>query len=177
MRLKFFILLLCLCAPMVAQDYVDIPVINAWIEGGAYRVRPVLFDRTAGVDLALKFQYNRVLSEVQYMDIFDSEHTELGLFDRQNHYHAFNFLLGITNRECKSGHVSISSGLGLFYGEITEQETEHFATIGLPVEAAVSLNLGPIAGLQLRAFTNLNFRHSFYGLGMDIQLGKMRRFL
>src|SRR5512139_170517 len=123
MRLKIISLFLCLSAPILAQDYPDIPVINAWVEGGAYRIRPVLFDRTAGVDLALKFQYNRVLSEVQYMDIYDSEHTELGLFDRQNHYHAFNFLLGITNRECKTGHVSISTGFGLFYGEIIEQET------------------------------------------------------
>jgi hypothetical protein len=177
MRGIVIVLFILFITPVMAQDYSDLPLINAWIEGGAYRIRPVLFDRTAGVDLALKFQYNRMLSEVQYMDIYDSEHTELGLFERSNHYHALNVMLGVTNRECKTGHVSISTGFGLFYGEITEQETEHFATIGLPIEAAVSLNLGPIVGLQLRAFTNLNFRHSFYGFGMDIQLGKMRSFL
>lgn len=127
-------------------------------------------------DVAVKTQVNRLLITMQYHDCFDSEtsHGYFDIFTNDNHYHAGNLLLGITNKKCRFGHLSISSGLGLFWGYFEDYDREYFTTIGLPVEAAISVNLFPFVGLNLKSFANINSRHSSIGFGMDIQIGKLR---
>jgi hypothetical protein len=176
MRGIICLLLLGIFHTALAQENQGYPTINAWLEFGTYRISPVEYDKSAGVDIALKCQVNRVMSTLQYLDCFDSEesHGVFELFTNDNHYHAGNILLGITNRQCKFGHVSVSSGLGVFWGEFGGKNVERFATIGWPVEAAASINLFPFVGINIKAFTNVNSRHSFVGFGMDIQVGKMR---
>jgi len=160
-----------------AQDQNDV-TINAWLELGSFTFTPTKHDKSAGIDAAIKFQRNHILADLQYQDSFDSESANGGfeLFTDDNHYHAGNFLVGITNKKCRFGHVSISSGLGVFWGKFDNISQESFATIGWPVEAAASLNIFPFIGINMKVFTNINSKHSFIGFGMDLQLGKLRDF-
>jgi hypothetical protein len=161
----------------VAQDQNDV-TINAWLELGSLTFTPTKHDKSAGVDAALKFQRNKLLANLQYHDYFDSESANGGfeLFTDDNHYHAGNFLIGITNKKCRVGHVSVSSGLGVFWGKFDNISQEKFTTIGWPIEAAASLNIISFIGINLKVFTNINSKHSFIGFGMDLQLGKLRNF-
>jgi hypothetical protein len=159
----------------LAQDQKNVTV-NAWLELGSLKFTPTKHESSAGVDAVIKVQVNHLLASLQYHDYFDSEQAHGGfeLFTDDNHYHAGNCMIGITNKKCRFGHVSVSSGLGIFWGEIEDIDSEKFATIGWPLEAAASVNLFPIVGINLKLFTNVNSRHSFFGFGMDIQLGKLR---
>ncbi|MBN2611879.1 MAG: hypothetical protein JXB00_10020 [Bacteroidales bacterium] len=151
--------------------------VNAWMEAGSLRFFPTKKESGTGISLTFKMQVNRTLVSLQYHDYSDRElaHGGLGILTDRNHYHAGNFLLGITNRKCRVGHVSISSGLGLFWGEFDNISVERFTTIGWPIEAAASLNIFPFAGINLKLFTNINPKHSMIGFGMDIQLGKLKK--
>ena len=160
-----------------AQDQNDV-MINAWLELGSLTFTPTKQDKSAGVDAAIKFQRNKLLANMQYHDYFDSESANGGfeLFTDANHYHAGNFLIGITNKNCRVGHASVSTGLGAFWGRFDNISQVKFATIGWPIEAAASLNIFPFIGINMKVFTNINSKHSFIGFGMDLQLGKLRKY-
>ena len=176
-----FLSILCLLLLQVngamAQTQEE-PTINAWLELGSLRFSPTKKESSAGIDVVLKYQVNKLLTSFQYHDYFDYElaHGGFELFTSSNHYHASNFMIGITNKKCRIGHVSVSSGLGIFWGKFDEITIERFRTIGLPIEAAASVNILPFIGINLKIFTNLNSKHSLIGFGMDLQLGKLKRF-
>lgn len=161
----------------VAQNEKDVTP-NVWLEFGSLKFAPTKKESSAGIDIAFKYQQNKLLTNLQYHDYFDRElaHGGLGLFTNSNHYHAGNFLIGVTNSKCRYGHVSISSGLGIFWGYFDEISKEKFTTLAWPVEAAASLNLFPFLGINVKLFTNINTKHSLIGFGFDIQLGKLRPF-
>ena len=149
---------------------------NAWLELGSLKFAPTRKESSAGVDIAFKYQRNNLLTGLYYHDYVDRElaHGGFDLFTSSNHYHAANFMTGITNKKCRVGHVSISSGLGIFWGGFEEYPPEKFTTIGWPIEAAASLNIFPFMGINLKVFTHINSMHSLIGFGMDLQLGKLR---
>ena len=161
----------------ISQTEKDV-TINAWLELGWLKFAPTKKDASTGIDIGLKFQRNRLLANLQYQNLIDRELAKGGfeLFTTNNYYHAGNILIGITNKKCRFGHVSLSSGLGVFWGEFKSISSEKFATVGWPVEAAASLNIIPVVGINLKVFTNVNSKHSFIGFGMDLQLGKLRDF-
>lgn len=173
--LSFICISLFLVSGAMGQAQED-TIINAWVELGSLKFTPTRNEASAGVDVVLKFQRNRLLTNIQYHDYVDRElaHGSLGLFTSSNNYHAGNLMLGITNKRCRFGHVSVSSGFGLFWGEFDEYPAEKFVTVSLPVEAAASVNLFPFIGLNMKFFANINSKHSLIGFGMDIQLGKLR---
>ncbi len=152
-------------------------IINAWLEVGSLRFAPTEKESSTGVDVAFKYQRNKLLTYVQYHDYIDKElaHGGFELFTDRNKYHAGNILIGITNKKCRVGHVSISSGVGIFWGEFEDIGVEKFATVGWPVEAAASLNFCSFVGINMKLFTNINLKHSLVGFGMDLQLGKLRK--
>ena len=153
-------------------------MMNAWLELGGLKFTPTEKESSAGLNIALKFQINRLLATMQYHDYFDRELAKGGfeLFTTRNHYHAGNMMTGITNKKCRIGHVSISSGLGIFWGEFGTLTGGRFTTLGWPIEAAASLNILPVLGVNLKFFCNVNSKHSLIGFGMDFQLGKLRDF-
>ena len=175
--LLFFLLcsVLFFDTTVIGQPKEDI-TLNAWLEVGSLRFFPTKKESGVGVDAVFKFQMNRMLANLQYHDYYDRElaHGGFELFTSRNHYHAGNFMIGITNKKCRHGHVSVSSGLGFFWGKFDNISEEKFTTIGWPIEAAASLNIFPVVGLNLKLFTNINSKHSFIGFGMDLQLGKLR---
>jgi hypothetical protein len=160
----------------IAQSEPDVKR-NAWLEIGSLKFAPTKKESSAGVDIVMKFQKNKLLTTIQYHDYVDRElaHGGFELFTSSNHYHAGNFMLGITNRKCRYGHVSLSSGLGIFWGRFDDIGVEKFKTIGWPIEAAASLNICAFVGVNLKVFTNINTKHSLIGFGMDLQLGKLRK--
>ena len=175
--LSFLCIFLLQINAVTAQTQKD-ATINAWLELGSLKFVPTKKESGVGVDVALKYQINRLLANLQYHDYIDRElaHGSFELFTNSNHYHAGNLMIGITNKKCRYGHVSVSSGLGIFWGRFNENTAEKFKTIGWPIEAAASLNVFPVMGLNLKLFTNINSKHSLIGFGMDLQLGKLRKF-
>lgn len=173
---------LCVSCLLLAQmigataQHQEKVTVNAWLEVGSLKFTPTKHERSAGVDAAIKVQINHLLANLQYHDYFDSElaHGGFELFTDDNHYHAGNCMIGITNKKCGFGHASVSSGLGVFWGVFEENGREEFVTIGWPIEAAASMNIFPYVGINLKLFTNINSRHSFIGFGIDVQLGKLR---
>ena len=151
---------------------------NAWLELGWLKFTPTEKESSTGLDIALKVQRNRVLVNLQYHDYIDRElaHGGFELFTSNNYYHAGNLMIGITNKKCRFGHVSVSSGLGIFWGEFNTPFEEKFTTLGWPIEAAASVNIFPVIGINLKFFSNVNSKHSLIGFGMDLQLGKLRNF-
>ncbi len=175
--LSLFWLLLLQVNGVTAQPQKDV-TINAWLELGSLKFFPAKKESGVGVNVAVKYQINKLLANLQYHDYVDRElaHGGFELFTDNNHYNAGNLLIGITNKKCRYGHVSVSSGLGIFWGKFNENTIKKFKTIGWPVEAAASLNVFPVVGINLKLFANINSKHSLIGFGMDLQLGKLRKF-
>ncbi len=175
--LSFLCILMLQVDITTAQTQED-AMINTWLELGSLRFSPTKKESSAGVDVTLKFQRNKLLANLQYHDYVDRElaHGGFELFTNDNHYHASNFMIGITNKKCNFGHISISSGFGIFWGEFDNFSIEKFTTVGWPIEAAASVNIFPFMGINLKLFTNVNSKHSLIGFGMDLQLGKLKRF-
>jgi hypothetical protein len=178
MKLLLFLCMLLLQVSNAMARIQNDEIINAWLEAGSLKFFPTKKESGVGIDATLKFQINRMLANLQYHDYTDRElaHGGFELFTENNHYHAGNVMIGITNKKCRHGHVSISSGLGIFWGRFDENTVEKFKTLGWPVEAAASLNIFPFMGINLKVFTNINSKHSLIGFGMDLQLGKLRNF-
>ncbi len=153
----------------------DKTLTNAWLEFGSISFVPTDEESGVGIDVVFKYQRNKLLSSLQYHNYIDRElaHGGFELFTRSNNYHAINLTAGVTNKKCKHGHVSISTGLGIFGG--TYNNGSKFTTIGIPIEAAASINILPFLGVNMKLFTNINKEHSLFGFGMDIQLGKLRK--
>jgi len=153
-------------------------IINAWLEVGGLRFAPTKKEASAGINVSLKFQRNRLLANLQYHNYVDRElaHGSFELFTTNNYYRAGNMMVGITNKKCRFGHFSISTGLGVFWGEFNNFFEEKFITAGWPIEAAAGFNIFPVVGINLKVFGNINSKHSLIGFGMDLQLGKLRDF-
>ncbi len=177
---------------LLAQEEEKNNTHNAWIELGSLRFSPTEYEKGIGVNAVLKYQRNHLLYAVQYHNYIDKELTNggLGLFNRSFNRYATNLMIGLTNKRAKLGHASISSGLGIFGGDIgiwregTDLQgnptriyrEEKFTSLCWPIEVAASLNILPFFGLNLKFFANINSAHSFVGFGMDLQFGKMRDF-
>ena len=131
LRLPCILCISLLQLSVIMAQEPEAPAINAWLELGSLKFTPTKHERSAGVNASFKFQINRLLANLQYQDSFDSELAQGGfeLFTDDNHYHAGNCMIGITNKKCRIGHVSVSSGLGVFWGKFENISVEKFATI------------------------------------------------
>jgi hypothetical protein len=72
----------------------------------------------------------------------------------------------------KWGHTSIAGGVAVT--GIAPCPRSSCTTLGLPVVAEISARLGPVIGVGLQAFANLNSRSSYAGWALLIQLGWMK---
>ncbi|PLX03160.1 MAG: hypothetical protein C0594_10850 [Marinilabiliales bacterium] len=176
-RTFIIIALIFICSLTNAQNKLQEQA-NAWIELGSLRFFPTKHESGVGVNACLKYQKDRLLANLQYHDSYDRDlpNGRLELLTTSNHYHALNILGGFTNRKDRTGHVSASTGLGVFWGTIYYSSGyKKFSTVSWPVELAMSINIKSFIGLNFKVFTNLNSQHSFIGFGMDLQLGKLRQ--
>lgn len=171
MKIIPFIIIFTICFQFLKAQ--EEPMHNLWIELGSLSFSPTKYDQGVGVNISFKQQLNRLLTSFHYHDYVDRELANggWGLFTSSNHYHAANLMAGITNKRCNFGHASASTGLGMFWGDI---RNENFTTIGWPIMLASSVNLFPYLGLNLKLFANINSKHTLIGFGMDIQLGKLK---
>ena len=164
---KLFIISLVFIISLQLIKAQEEPMQNVWLELGSLSFSPTTYEQGVGVNIALKYQLNMWLTSFHHHNYADRElaHGGLGLLTRSDHYKSADFMFGITNRKCGFGHASVSTGLGLFYGDISNQD---FRTIGWPIMLASSVNLFPYLGINLKVFANINPKHSLIGFGMDI---------
>jgi hypothetical protein len=90
--------------------------------------------------------------------------------ENDDHFGEVGLLYGRTALR-KWGHASIAGGLALT--AISPCPNGGCTTLGLPVVAEVSARLGPVFGVGLQGFGNLNSRSSYYGFALFLQLGWM----
>lgn len=97
----------------------------------------------------------------------------------------FGILYGIMNKGTY-GMVSISGGGsivgGVRKGELLEGEwfsskytRKNFTSVGIPLESQLMLTPSPFFGIGLYGFANLNPEQSYFGILLNLQIGKLRK--
>lgn len=75
-------------------------------------------------------------------------------------------------------HASISAGLAMVGGKrdagFSSSGNDVPVAIGLPLKAQLNWQPTSVLGFGLHIFANINFEHSFAGLALSLQLGKLR---